>query len=51
MTVVKVYSTRPEAEMFASVLREYGIACMVQADNCGGGASLHGSYRWCQGAC
>ncbi len=22
--------------MFASVLRDYGIACMVQADDCGG---------------
>jgi len=36
MKVVKVFNNRPEAEMFASVLLENNIKCMVQADDCGG---------------
>ena len=36
MKVVKVFNNRPEAEMFASLLLENNIQCMVQADDCGG---------------
>ncbi|NQT59613.1 MAG: hypothetical protein HQ557_11590 [Bacteroidetes bacterium] len=36
MKVVKIFNNRPEAEMFASVLLESNIECIVQADDCGG---------------
>jgi Putative prokaryotic signal transducing protein len=34
--VVKICNNRPEAELFASILVESGIECIVQADDCGG---------------
>lgn len=36
MKVVKIFNNRPEAEMFASILLENDIECLVQADDCGG---------------
>ncbi len=36
MKVVKICNNRPEAEMFASILLENDIECLVQADDCGG---------------
>jgi hypothetical protein len=36
MKVVKICNNRPEAELFASILLESDIECLVQADDCGG---------------
>lgn len=36
MKTVKVFSNRSEAEMYASILEQNGIACSILADDCGG---------------
>jgi len=36
MKELKIFSSRPEAEMLQNVLQENGIPSMIRADDCGG---------------